>query len=317
MVTAERKIEATALTTACPICNTTETRALVTGAHDYFVANGASPEFGVRFCPRCDLGFSTPALSDAELAAYYPPQYEAYHAKPPFLRLLQDRKYISDLKLIERYAGRRKLSLFEIGCGNGEFLAAAQRRGMRVAGAEPSAAGRAYAQSRLGLTLEAKFASDIHFTERYDVAVARHSLEHVNDGRGCLEEIHAHGLAPGGLLFLKIPRLDSWEPRVFGGFWSGYDLPRHRVHFSAAGIGKLLRDVGFTDIQTIPEVVPTDLSRSIEYYGRHGDLRLLSALSRSFACLPGPVRLVAAQSGAITLSFLGAGRMIVFARRPS
>src|SRR3712207_7784147 len=45
----------------------------------------------------------------------------------------------------------------------------------------------------------------------------------------------------GGALLVGVPNLDSLQARLAGSAWYHLDLPRHRTHFTVAGLHALLR----------------------------------------------------------------------------
>jgi hypothetical protein len=49
-------------------------------------------------------------------------------------------------------------------------------------------------------------------------------------------------LAPGGLLIVEVPNAGGLGATLFGGAWSGLELPRHLSHFSrvsfASAVGR-------------------------------------------------------------------------------
>lgn len=299
----------------CPICNH-ECKTTVTGGRDYFILEGNSPDFGIEYCTSCEIAYSTPFLNDHELSVYYPDNYESYKPKKSFAAWLQTKKYQSDLRLILRDAKGAGRSLFEIGAGRAEFLNEAKKAGCKVSGIEPGKSGVEFARANYDIsTVRQGYASGIAFTEKYDIIAARHVLEHINEFVSVLNSIKENGLAPGGLLFLKLPRMDSWEAGKFGKFWHGYDLPRHRVHFSRSGIGKLLKRIGYKNIVIKNEVVPTDIIRGFHCYRKHGDRGAKRTFATLFDVLPGPVKLILAQALGIIMSPCGAGRMIIIANK--
>jgi SAM-dependent methyltransferase len=72
-----------------------------------------------------------------------------------------------------------------------------------------------------------------------------HVLEHLDDPAGALDRI-ATWLAPGGTLLVGVPNLGSWQRRLHPARWYHLDVPRHRVHFTVAGVETLLARHGFT-----------------------------------------------------------------------
>jgi glycosyltransferase involved in cell wall biosynthesis len=298
----------------CRICDG-PTKILFEDGADFFLLDGRSPAFGVRYCQSCGIGYSFPPLRPEDFSTYYPDDFEAYVPKKTFWGFLQKIKYESDLKRISKHLKPGQRSLFEVGAGRGEFLHAAKDRGFEVAGVEPGVKGVHFSASQYGIQLQEGFASEMRFERSYDVVVARHVLEHLDGFYECLEKIYQEGLAQGGILFLKLPRLDSWEAKCFGRLWRGFDLPRHRVHFTKFGLIKILSDIGFYDIVFRGEVVPSDIAGSIGYYSRHGKSWILRGLARLFDLLPQPLKFMLGQLVGCLLSPWGAGRMIVVARK--
>jgi SAM-dependent methyltransferase len=71
-----------------------------------------------------------------------------------------------------------------------------------------------------------------------------HVLEHLDDPGTALDRI-AGWLKPGGVLLLGVPNIDSLQARIGGRRWLHYDPPRHRHHFTPAGLRTLLGGHGF------------------------------------------------------------------------
>jgi len=287
----------------CPTCGN-RWFLLVKKSRDFFVKNGHSPEFSIYHCSACNIAYSWPSLSLDELADYYPDDFEAF-VPPKRLRAFLNRQiYRSDLKRIEKYLNRKTSSLFEIGAGRGEFLFEASSRGWEVAGIEPGHLGVRYAKEFYGIDLECAFIEEWSFDHTHDVIVMRHTLEHVSEADKVLRTIFEKALPDRGLLYLKLPRGDSWEARFFKKYWHGYDLPRHRIHFTSSGIKKLLIRIGFSRVLIQPDVVSLDMIRSAEYAVMR---RHLPKMDMALMPLAQPI--------ALMMSPFGPGRMIVIAEK--
>lgn len=282
---------------------------------DFFVNDGVSPDFSIYCCEECDLAFSFPSMCNEELASYYPADFEAFVSKKSVAAFLQAIKYKNDLKLIKKAANNHTKSVFEIGAGRGAFLAHIINAGYTAEGIEPGSAGRSFAANIFGIAIDEGFGDTHIYKKQYGVVIARHVLEHIGLFTECLKNIYNSGLLPGGILFLKIPRLDSWEAKIFKRFWHGFDLPRHRIHFGKKGIKMLLIRIGFTTITIKTEIVPTDILRSITYYSKCGENKLLKTIAMVFVRLPHIAQLILCQTVGILLSPLGPGRMIIVARK--
>ncbi len=298
----------------CSLCGT-RTVLLLDNGRDFFVNDGASRDFSVYYCDECGLAFSFPPMDKEELAGFYPANFEAFVAKKSLAAVLQEIKYNSDLKLIKKASTINTKSVFEIGAGRGAFLAKLKNAGYSAEGIEPGSAGRSFAVNHFGVHVEDGFGDTHIFKKRYAIVIARHVLEHIEAFSDCLKNVYHNGLLSGGILFLKVPRLDSWEAKIFKRYWHGFDLPRHRVHFEKKGIKMVLARTGFTAITIKTEIVPADILRSIAYYGKHGKNELSKAMATVFAGSPQLVQLILCQAMGTLLSPFGAGRMIIVAKK--
>ena len=287
---------------------------IIENGKDFFVYDGISPSFDVAYCPKCMIGKSLPLMSDEELAQYYPDNFESFVPKKSLTANMQIRKYKSDLnQILKHLKYTYPPSLFEIGAGRGEFLSVAKNKGFVVTGLEPGTKGVEFAKANFNIDLITGYASSICFEKTYNVIVLRHVLEHINSYYDALNNIFNNGLLDTGVLFLKIPRLDSWEAKLFKGYWHGYDLPRHRNHFTKSGLRNILIGIGFKTVIFKNEVIPYDIIRSTNYYAKHGKNKLYQAFAKMFNFLPIIIRAAICQVIGVLLSPLGTGRMIVIA----
>jgi SAM-dependent methyltransferase len=124
-------------------------------------------------------------------------------------------------------------------------VAAANLAGYDAVGLEPSprggeAAGRWRERiQRTGIE-EAQIESG-----SLDAVTLWHVLEHLEDPRVALSRIHGW-LGPGGAVLVGVPNLDSLQARLGGPRWYHLDVPRHRTHFTTAGLNRLLAAEGFS-----------------------------------------------------------------------
>ncbi len=143
-------------------------------------------------------------------------------------------------------AGRR---LLDIGCGNGDFLNAAQQAGWEVMGLDldPQAAAlRRGFNVKIG-TIDL-FDND---SECFDAVTISHVIEHVHEPVKVLRAIYRL-LKPGGLLYIETPNVNSNGLRIFGRHWRGLEVPRHLVLFSFDGLVDVLARIGFQGISCKP-----------------------------------------------------------------
>jgi SAM-dependent methyltransferase len=206
----------------------------------------SEPALGaVRFtlarCPACGtavtLGESPPALHDT--GAYRPGTPRLHRLASPLLRAFDARR----LALLRDHLapGAR---LLDVGAGRGRFVAAAAAAGYRAAGIEPSERGVSAARA-LGVDVQqAGIESAAIPAASLDAVTLWHVLEHLEDPGAALHRI-AGWLRPGGALLVGVPNLDSLQARIGGQRWYHLDVPRHRTHFTPAGLSALLSAHGF------------------------------------------------------------------------
>ena len=70
-----------------------------------------------------------------------------------------------------------------------------------------------------------------------DAVVLWHALEHLDDPAVGAGADPAAGCDPGGTLVVAVPNLASVQARIGGDRWFHQDVPRHRIHLTAAGAG--------------------------------------------------------------------------------
>jgi SAM-dependent methyltransferase len=120
-------------------------------------------------------------------------------------------------RLIERITGARG-RLLDVGCGSGEFAAAARGHGFDVQAVEPESTGAEIARKR-GLDVREAMLEDAGLPERsYDVVSAFHVLEHLPDSRAFLSGL-ARFAKPGGHVVIEVPNFGSVLRRRSGVDW--------------------------------------------------------------------------------------------------
>lgn len=123
-------------------------------------------------------------------------------------------------------------------------MLAAMAAGYDASGIEPSARG-ADAAARAGASVRrASIEQAALAPSSFDVVTVWHVLEHLDDPGSALSMIGTW-LRPEGGLLVGVPNLASLQARIGGERWYHLDIPRHRVHFTTAGIQTLLARLGF------------------------------------------------------------------------
>jgi 2-polyprenyl-3-methyl-5-hydroxy-6-metoxy-1,4-benzoquinol methylase len=133
--------------------------------------------------------------------------------------------------------------LLDIGCATGALLASLRDSGWRVTGVEisPSAEyGRNIRKLDIrNLALEEnKFPND-----SFDVVLASHLIEHLNDPFSFLNEVRRI-LKESGHVFITTPNISGFQARLFGGRWRSAIFD-HLYLFSVNTLKKMLKNAGF------------------------------------------------------------------------
>jgi SAM-dependent methyltransferase len=136
-------------------------------------------------------------------------------------------------------------ALLDIGCNSGAFLAAIKNDGWKLSGIEidPEVADRA--RSRTGAVVFPGDALSASFpAESFDAVTCFHVLEHQHHPFELMATVW-RWLRPGGIFYVVVPNIDSWEARLFRSYWYGLEAPRHLYHFSVDSLRRCGVQAGF------------------------------------------------------------------------
>ena len=136
--------------------------------------------------------------------------------------------------------------VLDVGAGPGRLVAALTAAGYDARGIEPSARSAALA-GQAGLPVVRAGLFD-HSDANLDAVVMWHVLEHLDDPHAALAAVRGW-LRPGGLLLVGVPNADSLQARIASDGWLHWDAPRHRVHFTSDGLGRVLASSGFDQLR--------------------------------------------------------------------
>jgi 2-polyprenyl-3-methyl-5-hydroxy-6-metoxy-1,4-benzoquinol methylase len=240
----------------CPVC----------GAHVFQSHLSAPDRFHRRSkryrllrCPECSCVWMEDPPQPHEMGIHYSADYHraimVSGETAPLARWGWAREGILQYK--------REGAILDVGCSSGSFLSTMKDGAWSLYGIdmETSTAKRAEkatgAKVFVGDALAAPFAPGT-----FDVITSFDLLEHVYEPRRFLVKVH-EWLKPGGIYFVALPNIDSWEARFFGSHWYGLELPRHLTHFSPKSLRFVMSSLNFRELKLSTQVSYAD--RSVGY----------------------------------------------------
>jgi SAM-dependent methyltransferase len=203
-------------------------------------------------CKRCGLTQINPQPEQAAVRRRYQEgsgaEYLSYELanEAAFLRLqelaLQDAGF-EELEAALKHGAARPRVL-DAGCATGALLEKLRDRGWACAGVELSPAA-AYARTERGLDVRETSLEESRFPgASFDLVLASHLIEHVNDPASFVREAY-RVLVPGGYFLVTTPNIAGFQARLFRNRWRSAIFD-HLYLFSAKTLSALLRQSGFT-----------------------------------------------------------------------
>lgn len=219
------------MTLACPACG----RA---GGH---LLREERETYRMFCCPDCTVEFSDPmqtAQDDARIAVVYEGRTQCVGQYLGWFH----RQF---LQALPAHGG----TLLDIGCGTGDFVAAARRCGYDAMGIDTDREAVQAGKSHYGdLPLFCMRAEDFlgRDPRRYDVVTFFEVLEHLENPAGFIALVRAH-LKAGGWIALSVPNNDSRLSAVYRRLTRFIDYPPHHLtRWSKQGLTHLVQAHGFT-----------------------------------------------------------------------
>jgi len=134
-------------------------------------------------------------------------------------------------------------SVLDIGCATGTLLETLQKKGFNTIGVEISPSAE-YARKNRSLDVRSLPLEENKFADNsFDVILASHLIEHLNDPHYFLTEVYRI-LKNNGQLFITTPNIASFQANLFGGQWRSAIFD-HLYLFSRRTLLDLLKKTGF------------------------------------------------------------------------
>lgn len=227
--------------------------------HEHEYPETTDATFSVVKCKTCGLGRLDPMPDVTELDRIYPPTYYSYN-------MVSDRRPDGALRAKEKvalkYTGQvlakamqragvgpnDKIKLLDVGCGDGRILdyyRQSRPEGMvETWGLDINGDALAIAAKAGHRTVQGAFEDENDLPKgSFDIVVARHVIEHVEDPVVFTRNA-AELLRPGGVFLAATPDFGSKDAKKFAGHWGGNHFPRHWWFFDGESMRKVAEHVG-------------------------------------------------------------------------
>ncbi len=219
----------------CPICKSDSYKHLF-----------EKERFAIVKCKNCGFVLVNPQLSPDSLSKSY--NNNEISPKDYYKSTIKEDKHTFNerLELIEKY--KKVGRLLDVGCNIGTLLGVANKRGWDCIGIDINRSTLETCRAKGYNVVEGPLEENTFKNSKFDVVIMSDLIEHLpypNDTLSIVRKV----MAPGGLLFIATPDVDSLFPRISGPKWIEYKPKEHLWYFSRKTIRILLSQNGFKVIK--------------------------------------------------------------------
>jgi SAM-dependent methyltransferase len=197
-------------------------------------------------CPTCLHTWLDNRPTPDEMGYYYS---DKYHRAIGHAGETSPKRWQRQLQVITKYktSGR----VLDIGCSSGGFLGYLMGGPWELYGIEASVPTAERARLVTGAQVFAGDVLDADFPSNwFDVITCSDVMEHLYEPGDVFRNVHKW-LRPGGIFYVFVPNIMSWEARAFGSYWSGLDLPRHLHHYSTTSLARFAASAGLRQVRMV------------------------------------------------------------------
>lgn len=243
----------------CPICQ----KEIVLNAFLF-------QQYTICACESCGFRWLEPQPTDEELSKIYSERYFLDDGDAKVKQVVNALKRATASLYLEQISSHEVaslsgLSLLEIGCGMGDFLLEAHKKGCIVSGLEVTDSLVEFANNRLGkLSVQKGYLETATFeNSSFDIIAFFDVIEHVRQPTDFMRRVNRL-LRNNGKVYLVTPSLDSWSAKLLGRSWMEYKL-EHLSYFTKRSMQVLLEGSGFHKIKFCSNYKML----SLDYINRH------------------------------------------------
>lgn len=255
----------------CPSCkHTLFTNHLI--CTDYSISQES---FALVRCNKCGLVFTNPRPDENNIGKYYQSDKYISHANKSnnlingIYKIARSFTLRSKRHLILSY--KKPGRILDYGCGTGHFIDFMHKSGWDSVAYDPHIKQLNNSNIKFHDTIQ-----KVSNEDDFDVITAWHVIEHVHELKSVLKILRKK-LKKGGLLFIAVPNINSYDALHYKKYWAAYDVPRHLYHFSQSSFKALATTCKLSLVKVHPMKLDTFyVSWLSEKY--QGNNNMLSAL---------------------------------------
>lgn len=226
----------------CPLCGSEK-------IHLYIVDFRSNRIF---ICGACSFQFMNPQYSDQYLIEYYSNYFSGGGSEKA------SKVFSFYLEIIEKYHGGTGRAL-DYGCGDGQFIESAARRGWDTYGYDVDCKTTNRVAEKTGVPVACGEFESINWPGKFDMISLNQVLEHVKDPKHHIASL-LKLLKTNGLLFIAVPNIRSFSSTVKT--WlelnklrrkrigAHYASDHHLLYFSPKTLQNFLKSFGLEIVYT-------------------------------------------------------------------
>jgi SAM-dependent methyltransferase len=140
-------------------------------------------------------------------------------------------------------------TLLDFGSGKGQFLALAKAEGWSGIGVETEKTRADFAVEKYQVVVLNKyyFEGKIGAGE-FDLISLNHVFEHLPEPIDFMTKLLQQNLSSNGLVYVEVPRVDSWQAKIAGADWMHLDIPKHLTHWTASKLEFHFENIGYRKV---------------------------------------------------------------------
>lgn len=213
-----------------------QTRCLITGKEDLSPLQ-KFPKTELVKSKGSGLVFSRKIPSQEELENHY-----NNYSRSGKLSYITIKRYGELLDQFEKYRNSNKI--LEVGCGNGDFLVEAKKRGWETYGTEYTEEAAQVAKQS-GINMHHGVLDPENYSRHdFDIVVSIEVIEHINNPLEEVSNIYKL-LRKGGLFYVTTPNFNTPERYYLEEEYKVISYPEHLIYFTPKTLTLLMTTVGF------------------------------------------------------------------------